>query len=310
MTKTIAEESREFAEEIATNANFNCSGYSRNPLVGSNFILNNLHGKEVKLWKTPIAEVETFTDKGNKQAVFNIFEEKRVLTKTTKETMYTSHLEEYLSLSEVDFKKKINSLWIHHNPITTFTPGAKSTSSVSLTKEELKAKVKRSESRYDYVLVPVNHKVVVPKTELTVLAGIDETQHFICALSEKATSVAHAHKLLRPQGLKGSTKRQGEWFFEPCFIKNCRELDQRLMSDLTGPKYKRTINVLLERDSTHEAQLLVRIGNETFVRGEINDHRKGRHHPLVLEDWHKVVRNNEVVIPFEEQLRGRARYWD
>src|SRR5262249_4394851 len=48
------------------------------------------------------------------------------------------------------------------------------------------------------------------------LAGRDERQLFMCRLPEAVTSVAEAHRVLRPREVEASQEsvlRQGEWFF-------------------------------------------------------------------------------------------------
>jgi hypothetical protein len=55
----------------------------------------------------------------------------------------------------------------------------------------------------------------VPKSVAHFLLGKDESGLFVSMLREEARSVQHAHQILRPKGLKSTTVRVGEWFFDP-----------------------------------------------------------------------------------------------
>lgn len=141
------------------------------------------------------------------------------------------------------------------------------------------------------------------------LMGIDETSHFISLLPRKATSVTDAHKALRPRGLRSSTIRQGEFFFEPVtparsavlteefFGHTVTTEDRRAKDGPRGYQYRSFEPGLirpLEFGSSHRA-LTMRFEDQLYVRGWVTDSRKGRHEPLWLEDWHKVVRNQEKI---------------
>lgn len=155
--------------------------------------------------------------------------------------------------------------------------------------------------RYSYKAV-----AKVPASEQTFLMGIDETAHFIAELPERVSSVLDAHDILRPdEATKDGTLRQGEWFFVP--------LSKRMSNDVWA-EYERymtrnpwntsrthfnegvySLNEDEELGSSHMAQTLFEYGDDVYAFGLIWDSRGGHHKSLALRDWHKVVRNREVV---------------
>jgi len=120
-------------------------------------------------------------------------------------------------------------------------------------------------------------------------------------------------RVLRPDNVPAGSKRQGEFFFVPITLS---QTDINNINEVynINARYPSSSGNNLEKDSTHFAQQMMvfkkgtKFANKVIVKGKIRDERKDRHAPLLLTKWHEVIRNNEVVIPFEEALKNR--YWD
>src|SRR6185369_8967487 len=130
--------------------------------------------------------------------------------------------------------------------------------------------------------------------------GRDEQYAFIAMLPEKATSVKHAHEILRPKGLPANSQRQGEWFFAPVGKILAEKLDRIAKTDPD-----RVMESPLERGSTHIAKQFLNYQHEKYVVGYVNDSRVTRHKGIFLSGWHRVVRNRERVIPKLSNQRVR-----
>jgi hypothetical protein len=144
-------------------------------------------------------------------------------------------------------------------------------------------------------------------TEQHFLAGLDETKYFICALPTKPKSVVDAHNILKPEGISNKAVRQGEWFFDPATKKELKSINNKIAR--TGSDFRHNVHAgNNERlfSSSHFSRDLIKIEDETFVCGIIHDsHLNGlAHKPLILNGWHRLVRNNEV------QITQNMTYWD
>ncbi|MEZ0228597.1 MAG: hypothetical protein ACAI25_08230 [Planctomycetota bacterium] len=132
------------------------------------------------------------------------------------------------------------------------------------------------------------------------LVGMDEAHLFVAQLTTRATTVADAHRGLRPSVLESRPEahRQGEWFFVPATS------DER---ELIGRSWHRAflrnepIGGLSRgmRGRPHYAEQLVRFTNRPdtatgraveLVRGRI---RHPDHAVLELKDWMRVFMNTE-----------------
>lgn len=154
---------------------------------------------------------------------------------------------------------------------------------------------KSSDYRWDF-RIPVT--ATVPASGQSLLVGMDETHYFVCALPETATSVRHAHEMLRPSTAhRKGVVRQGEWFFIPV---NNEKLATALLTRIGDVRFER-----LEFGSTHMTNILTH-GNSRYAIGVVQDARKGRHEPLLLNRFHQIVRNKEVTVltPVPQ------RHWD
>lgn len=159
----------------------------------------------------------------------------------------------------------------------------------------------------------VEATMVAPPTSTSLLVGFDEIRQFIAQLPRHVNSVEAAHDALRPNSVAKGTLRQGEWFFVPVNKKERAEIEALLASG------RHPFKTPLEVGSTHSAPCLfsplaVNSGPRgglgvRYATGKVTDTRKGRHAPLLLDDWYRVVRNAEVEAPVSS-LRRTPRMWD
>lgn len=150
-----------------------------------------------------------------------------------------------------------------------------------------------------YDRVRVHGTMTVGATESTMLVGLDETAHFVCALPSRVDTVQDAHELLRPAGVPKGSLRQGEWFLVPATKAEVEEIIENL-----GPSTR--IGRSMERESSHRALVVKTANGDRFTIGEVSDDRTGRHKSLHLDRWHKIIRNTEIVVRNVVQ----RRYWD
>jgi hypothetical protein len=155
----------------------------------------------------------------------------------------------------------------------------------------------------------------IPKQENFLLVGYDETSQFISILPEKATTVKRAHEVLRPAGIPRTSPRQGEWFFVPTNRETIKQIEALM---LAKPATTAKSHWPLDRVNgevgwrsdwtSHIATETVFLGRDRYVRGVVYDNRPNRHGSLLLRDWHRVVRNREVVAAPSVSISNR--YWD
>ena len=144
-----------------------------------------------------------------------------------------------------------------------------------------------------------------PETTTAFLVGIDESSYFISQLPELVTSVEEAHEILKPEGLGDNYLRQGEWFFVPVTDPLVVEdLDDRLRRSLN--RRGSAVFGEMERHSSHQGIAVTAYGGR-YAIGPIVDTRKGHHKLLMLDGWHKVMRNTEVVV---KQAAAPRWHWD
>lgn len=191
------------------------------------------------------------------------------------------------------------------------------------------AKRQPSSHRTEYIAWEREMTISVPKSDMHFLVGYDEQKCFIARLPEAAATVAQAHRILRPKNLTRDAVRQGEWFFDPLTIKGSEQIDARIKSEdistlngIHGWRWTRgrgsaTLgpNTLwttcrLENNSTHRAQSVIVLDGVMYAKGKISDSRTSRHHSIILDRWHRVVRNNESHAPLAQGTQRRQVRWD
>jgi hypothetical protein len=146
-----------------------------------------------------------------------------------------------------------------------------------------------------------------PESLRRYLCGRDEA-HLFVAQVEGGTTVADAHRRLKPQAVQeaersgaGGILRQGEWFFLPLTEGESVQMAQRLKA---APWRIRRNGSLGGNGRPHLAAELVRDGpDKVFARGAI---RHPDHKTLVLTEWRRVQRNAEVR---QSSVGSNGIYW-
>lgn len=310
--------SQEVADVVETSG-ATASGYARSPVSGANFIAN-IHRQELKFWVGKDAEAEVLPDKSHTQAVLNVVEPEREMTNHRLGTIYLDPTSKTAKDWDMDkLLKTATKDARRSNSIVSPVAGAKGsvemlTDASQLEKNVLEAfGVKKksdvlSEVYGRHVSFEVLDKMAVPESSMSLLVGIDEIAHFICALPKSANSVDDAHELLRPRNVKKGTPRQGEFFFKPVTDRILARLEKAFLEG-RGLKWNEPLEMRGWVPSTHRGDLVLRSNGKSYVKGAIRDGREGRHEPLMLDTWHEVVRNREIEMP-QQQTQSRTQYWD
>lgn len=124
------------------------------------------------------------------------------------------------------------------------------------------------------------------------LVGRDERQLFMCELPKPCTTVKEAHDALRPRHLRTKTLRQGEWFFVPASAWDCANVERALRGHVTVVRRNMAINHFIPRaGKPHVVDELAPL-NALYARGAL---RHPDHKTIWLSDWHRIVKNLEVV---------------
>lgn len=244
------------------------------------------------------AELEVLPDRKHRQAVINVIEKRRKVEQTYR--------------AEGRLPKKWNgkgtmpnNLWRRF--VQRFPVRFPNHDSVTFALKPGSAQFIKAEPRitaYDDPWHTYSATIVatVPASRQTFLVGKDEHSAFVSMLPRKATSVTHAHKILRPPGVSETTPRQGEWFFRPVSAALSKELDailKRRPDALDHPKE-------LGRSTTHFAPF-VTFKNRKYALGWVTDRREGskaHHEPLWLGEWSEVIRNLEIEPPVTQSRRA------
>lgn len=246
---------------------------------GSGLLFRKINKNLIKLYCDPDTNPEVYISKKHKQAIINISETDRVIKNIRAYIYYNTYFyKKFIKGNKPDIVITEQNISNVHLGINIQTEYIKN---ITITGIE-----PRKEDNIVYYKVNVS----LCPTEFSFLVGIDESAHFISQLPEKATSVEHAHRILRPKEVPKNSLRQGEWFFVP--VKNQNELTKKsilrehncyALEDysthyLKGTRYVNTINPFI-----------------LYVKGTIFDNRKNNHKPLDLSDKiYRVYRNNEV----------------
>lgn len=280
------------------------ASYRRGPNGKDVFTVGIVAG-EVRVW-AGIAKVVVRGSSEHRQVVLNVTEETRTITREVTFDVYVGP--DYLQQSARDAERRARESFPVQLPRT---PEPKF-SVTGLKEVTSKKDLERNEGRTEFSR-KFSAKVTarVPATSQALLIGYDEHDLFVAALPKQAASVADAHKMLRPKGVDDRAVRQGEWFFQPVTESVGASLDRMLRSRPGALQYGRLGG---SWDSTHHALRVTR-GNRTYAIGYVVDVRGERasthHEPLWLEDWHEVIRNQEVQVPVARDRQSRQRRtWD
>ena len=309
----IKERTTELCEQFAE-AGVDARPYSHQP-VGRDVFTAGMHLNIARLWNGT-AETDLRTDKRRRQGVLNVAEGARTVEHTFSLGSWPTKAVETPHPSPQSMTQGPNGELIYYFQTTpralpadkqlktmatsqfpVHIPGAKlSVQKINKTERDL-----RGESHTD---VTATVRATVEATITSMLVGWDETAQFIAALPTRADSVKEAHDLLRGD-VPLNARRQGEWFFVP-ITEQERELVLRRLGT-HGLDLNDSWNPGLESGSTHTAPCRVSVNGQRYAIGAVVDRRKGHHAPLILKDWHRIVRNAEIAVT---RMARRQRYWD
>lgn len=290
--------------------------YNRGPLGADILALRvgRLPAKKVdgiRLW-AGTAELEiTDVDTKERQAVMAADEDTRTITQTY---TVTFNYDRFIAISKTE---QLRRQARREFPVTV--PGRPP---FKIDKD--RHVPRENESFYSSEVHSITATMTVPKTEMTLLLGIDESSHFISALPQRIETVQEAHEVLRPDIVPEGSPRQGEWFFVPAAPEEIDALYRHMADTSVEVAKKNTRSAVwakqgprvarwsMEQGSSHHAMVITVPDVGRFTIGIVKDRRDGHHKELRFDSWHKVVRNTEVVIrePQTPQERQRARYWD
>lgn len=301
MTMTISEiiEKRSDIVETLNEAGISASCYAKPPMGAATFILGKGVGipGQILLWPgDDNTEIEVVTDKERRQAVVHVDEKPRAIVRTV---VYAPYHPQDKATVVGGLKSRFG---IQMPPGTTFKVG---------TVVEKKEPLYSGRTTYE---AKVTAKT--KRTRQSFLVGIDESSYFICPLPRRAENVEEAHKVLRPKGVKADALRQGEFFLIPVPKAEQAKID-KLHSPDKGPRWGGTRwngkAWALENNSSHVATESKQTGTVkgkdrvVYVRGTVQDTRRGHHTPIKLDTWHRVVRNTELV---NTTMARPTRRWD
>ena len=229
-------------------------------------------------------EIELFPDRNEQQAIIHLDEQARSVTQNVLMRPWGVKPPQQTRMLNLNAQRRFN---VFMGPNVRWKYG-------KMKAEHRKDLYGKFEDRWD-VTIPVTCTARARNQSL--LVGMDETHLFVSALPQNVTSVTDAHELLRPAtARKDGTIRQGEFFFVPV----SERLSTALHKKISDVRHR-----ALEPGSSHWGHVVIH-GAHRYAIGVITDLRAGRHEPLVLPDWHDVVRNREVVMPRMRQTRS----WD
>ena len=260
--KDVAERSAHLAQQLC-GFGLDARPYVKPPLATEIFTVN-IETRQIRPWAGR-ANVTVSGDAKRRQAVVNVAERDREITRDL-------HVPR-VDVSSDDLAEAQRSDIIRRFPV--FVPNGQLVEYSVLSRRSSWCRIRAT--------------LRAPKTSFSLLMGFDEVRQFIAALPGRALTVEEAHRLLRPN-VSRRARRQGEWFFDPATA------DERARIVAAQHRGAMAIVQALERGSSHRASVL-RVGNDLFAIGTVIDGRVKHHKPLVLDDWHRVIRNAELEAP-------------
>lgn len=260
-------------------------GYGRGPNGKAMFTIA-IQGDEVLVWPGAAEKVEVYGSSKNKQAVINVIEKARTVTKTV-----TAKVNQYGPTVPGD------ATFTQRFPIVFPNP-RNVTWSVTDKKHVAKKTDPKDRVGYGERTFTAKVKATVKASNQSMLVGYDEHALFVSILPKRVKSVAEAHRVLRPRGVSDKAVRQGEWFFDPVSDTVGNSIDRYLRRNPSrlefgspdGAKWTgthRTTRITMNRRT-------YAIGYVVDVRGEKTE---THHEPLWLNDWHRVTKNTELEPP-------------
>lgn len=297
----ILAESQSIAAELRRTG-VKASAYAKNPIGSKDVFSIALNQQnELRIWAGTAKITVIPSLSGLKQAVLQVQEKARTITTVWKANYgFWSDWHSYtLEALQEQINNTRRTYYIHNNLGVQLPEGAE----YSITAVDLKSAAFSYDDNFGTVTFQGKSKA----TSQSFLVGRDEKSQFISALPRKATSVPDAHDALRPAGVSRKALRQGEWFFVPATnvekaainatIKNKGSLGLYGRKGGWPHSIDRSEIGALENGSSHRASAQIRVGGKLYAVGLVHDTRPDRHGSIILPDWHRVIRNREVVNP-------------
>lgn len=276
----------------------NAGLYKRPPLHKDLFAITPRNDK-YRIWVPNPDKIEMHTDKNHQQALLNIDDGAAEVTERVRINNYSD--------KKLSVRQGLNSTRL-------FIPNTKKKYKVI---RNIPADYKNDiRMGVGELVMDITHVPTTKDKKITLLTGYDETALFVAALPKHVKEVAEAHEFLKPKEVTENSIRQGEFFLVPCAENLCKILDNKLKENMdvrvgvpwSGPMANNLVSRIypLERNSNHHASLMIEYKKNKYVLGSVFDRRKTRHEPVILKEWHKVVRNKEIKVP-ESSI---TRTWD
>jgi hypothetical protein len=309
---SVKEKNEEVARQLQK-AGIDVKPYARGPLGSDIFTIrvDPTGNGTVRLY-TGLADVTVIPNKKKKQAVLQVKERQRSITREfTQEYRVdgmmteTRARERAIRDSEVQFRNAV------------VLPNASYSHEVEKLPQVKKPPKYSGGIEHIYYAFKVKVTAKTTRSSETLLVGIDENNHFIAALPRKVDSVEEAHEALRPKGVPKDAPRQGEWFFVPATEQEKKAVEALVKRNPLRERQRgwaRNTDSKIELGGGHVALIGYIVKGKRYVVGYVVDTRpNSRHEPLWLPDWHRVVRNAEKNLA----SRGRSAistestaYWD
>lgn len=285
--------------------------YHRPPNARDLFVIALDSSNVIRFW-CGSADITFVSDKKARQSVLDVYEKGRTVTNTVKIDFHV--WQNNLTLEHV--RNSLSRYWIERHLGVQLPVGAE----YSITAYDRIEKPERNEyglvAAAGYGTVTLQGKTKA--TRQSFLIGRDEKSQFISALPRRCKSVFDAHEALRPPGVPRTALRQGEWFFVPATAAEkaaiAKSVAGRGSKGICGARDYGSATIHrsrvgeLEDGSSHHAPCNIIVSNRLYAVGLVYDTRPNRHGQLLLRDWHRVIRNREVVSSTIAD-RGTAR-WD
>lgn len=321
LTQEVQANNRAVAKQLRE-AGVRVQPYGRNPVYGSPqtlFTLSLDPSNVLRLW-AGTAQVSVIPSKDTKvkQAVVQVYEKGRTVKREL--PISARFYRENKTLAEA--QRRVGRYYIQNNLGVSLPSGAEfSVVAFNPVAGMTEEQIARADWDPKISLGTMTIQGRVSSTRQNFLVGRDEKSQFVAMLPRKVKSVKDAHESLRPPGVPRTAKRQGEWFFVPAtkdekaaiaaaINRNGVAFSEPRRSSRRRGRYGERLFQMgeLEENSSHHAPCSISVGGRLYATGLVYDNRPNRHGSLLLQDWHRVVRNRERV---NSAVQGRsAARWD